>query len=70
MQRIMAFMAGAICGAIVGAVAALLLSPLSGDDLRSQTRSRVDVVIEEGKKAAAARRKELEKQLHEMQHGN
>jgi gas vesicle protein len=69
MTRILAFMAGATCGAIVGAVAALLLAPISGDDLRGGARRRVDEVLSEGRKAAAERRNELEQQLRNMQQG-
>lgn len=67
MGSILAFVAGAMCGGIVGAVAALFLTPLSGDEVRVQTRRRFDEMIEEGKKAADERRSELEKQLREMQ---
>lgn len=67
MRKILAFAAGAMCGAIVGAVAALLLAPLSGGEVRKQARQRLDEIVEEGKKAAAERRAELEKQLRELQ---
>ena len=33
MNKFMGFMAGAVCGALVGAVAALLLTPASGPEL-------------------------------------
>jgi gas vesicle protein len=69
MTRILAFMAGAICGAMVGAVAALLLAPFSGDELRGGARRRVDEVLMEGRRAAAERRAELEQQLRNMQQG-
>jgi gas vesicle protein len=67
MRKILAFTAGAMCGAIVGAIAALMLAPTSGDELREQTRKRFDEIMEEGKKAAADRRAELEAQLRKMQ---
>ena len=67
MQKILAFMAGAMCGAIVGAVAVLLLTPASGMEMREQARKRVDEIVEEGRKAAAERRAELEQQLRQMQ---
>ncbi len=67
MQKILAFMAGAMCGAIVGAVAVLLLTPASGTEMREQARKRMDAMVEEGRKAAAERRAELEQQLRQMQ---
>ena len=67
MRKILAFVAGAMCGAIVGAVAALLLAPVSGSEMQAQARKRIDTVIEEGRKAADERRAELEKQLRQMQ---
>lgn len=67
MRGILAFVAGGMCGAIVGAVAILLLTPLSGDEIRGQTRKRFDDIVAEGRKAAGERRIELEQQLREMQ---
>jgi len=67
MRGILAFVAGAMCGAIVGAVAVLLLTPLSGGEIRGQTRKRFDEIVSEGRKAAGERRIELEQQLREMQ---
>ena len=67
MQKILAFMAGAMCGAIVGAVAVLVLTPASGAEMRDQARQRMDKVVEEGRKAATERRAELERQLRQMQ---
>ena len=67
MQKILAFMAGAMCGALVGAVAVLLLTPASGTQMREQARQRMDAIVEEGRKAAAERRAELEQQLRQMQ---
>ena len=67
MRKILAFVAGAMCGAIVGAVAALMLAPASGDEMRSETRKRFDEIMDEGRRAAAERRAELELQLRQMQ---
>ena len=67
MRNILAFMAGAMCGAIVGAVAALMLAPLSGGEIREQALRRFDETVREGKRAADKRRAELEEQLRKMQ---
>ena len=63
MRQIIGFLAGAMCGAVVGAVAALLLAPASGIELRQQVRARVDELLAEGRQAAEDRRAELEGQL-------
>jgi hypothetical protein len=63
MRKLVSFIAGAMCGAIVGAVAALLLAPASGIELRQMARSRFDEMLTEGRQAAADRRAELEAQL-------
>ena len=63
MRKLVGFVAGAMCGAIVGAVAALLLAPSSGTELRQNVRSKVSDVLSEGHQAAATRRAELEAQF-------
>ncbi len=63
MRRLVGFIAGAMCGAIVGAVAALLLAPAPGVELRQNVRARLDEMLAEGRQAAADRRTELEAQL-------
>ena len=67
MRKILAFAAGAMCGAIVGAVAALLLAPMSGSEVQARARQRVESIVAEGRKAAEERRAELERQLRHMQ---
>ncbi len=63
MNRFLSFFAGVISGALVGAVVAILLAPVSGEDLRIQIQERASYVQDEVKKAAAERRAELEEQL-------
>lgn len=63
MRQMLSFMAGAMCGAVVGAAAALLFTPLSGLELREQARQRYQLLMEEGRQAATERRAELEAQL-------
>ena len=65
----MRFLAGFFIGLILGAVAVLLMTPQSGSDLTQGARSRFDGLLEEGRKAAAARRQELENRLAELQSG-
>jgi gas vesicle protein len=70
MNKIVGFLAGAMCGAIVGAVAALLLTPESGGEIRSEARQRFDELLAEGRKAAGARRSELMGEFEAMKRGD
>ena len=69
MRKAVGFLAGVLAGAIVGSVAALLLAPYSGSELQKQLRTRAQELVDEGKRAAAARRAELEAQLNEFKRG-
>ncbi len=63
MNRTMSFLAGAMCGALVGAVAALLLAPTSGPQLQSDVRGQFEHVMADARAAAEAKRAQLEAQL-------
>lgn len=63
MSRISSFILGAIIGGAVGATAAILLAPSSGENLRSTIVSRAERIREDIAQAAAERRAELERQL-------
>jgi gas vesicle protein len=69
MQKTISFLIGVLSGAIVGAAVAILLAPSSGQELQAQMRTRVQGLIEEGRRAAAARRVELEAQLEAFKRG-
>ncbi len=69
MNKTFSFLVGAIAGAIVGAVAAILLAPAPGSELQEQIRTRMQELIEKGREAAAARRAELEVQLEAFKRG-
>lgn len=60
---ILRFLSGLIVGALIGAVTALLLTPQSGEDFQRQMRERAQQIMEEGRRAAAERRAELEAQF-------
>ena len=66
MRRFMTILAGAACGALVGAVVALLLAPFSGEQLRSQARQRVADFGDELREAYSARRAQLESELEAL----
>jgi gas vesicle protein len=66
MKSFVNFLAGVVLGALVGAGAALLLTPESGADLRRDLRREVDDILDEGRRSAQRRRSELEAQLAQM----
>ncbi|MGB3716516.1 MAG: YtxH domain-containing protein [Candidatus Promineifilaceae bacterium] len=67
MNKMFSFVAGAFCGAIVGATAALLLAPASGEDLRSEMVNRWDDALAEAKQAMEQTRLDLQTQFEQMQ---
>jgi gas vesicle protein len=66
MRRFMAFLTGSLCGALMGAVAALLLAPYSGGELRQRTRERLDTFRDDIREAYDARREQLEAELESL----
>ena len=69
MNKMLSFTAGAICGAIVGAAAALLLTPESGQELRSDVVKRWEKALAEAKQAMEDTRQDLQTQFEQMQKG-
>jgi gas vesicle protein len=63
MNRALNFLLGATIGGIIGATAAILLAPYSGEELRAEINIRKDQIRSEVSQAAADRRAELERQL-------
>lgn len=62
MNKVMGFMAGAICGALVGAVTALLFTPASGSELIQSAEERWQLTKSEARQAMEQRKLELESQ--------
>lgn len=60
------FISGLILGATVGAAAALILAPGTGEETRKEIRREIDDILNEGRKAASQRRAELEEQLAQL----
>lgn len=69
MRKAFSFLAGLLAGATVGTAAAILLAPYSGPELQERIRTRVQGLIEEGRRAAVARQAELEAQLEAFKRG-
>ena len=63
MRKIFSFLAGALCGAVVGGVATLLLTPASGEDLRAQAEAHWQNAKDEARLAMDERRRELENEF-------
>jgi gas vesicle protein len=63
MQGTGKFLEGFILGGLVGVAVALLVTPASGNELRSRIQGEVDRVRGEVNRAADERRAELEQQL-------
>ncbi len=63
MQKALNFVLGLILGALVGSALALLLTPVSGDQLRMDVRDYTRQVRSEVEQAAKSRRIELEREL-------
>ena len=62
MGKVMGFLAGAVCGALVGGVAALLLTPASGTELVQNVEDRWQLTLSEARQARDEKRRELETQ--------
>lgn len=60
MNKVFSFLAGAISGALVGGVAAILLTPASGEELKQGAVERWNLTLEEARKARDQKRIELE----------
>ena len=70
MNKVFSFMAGAMCGALVGGVTALLLTPASGNDLRAQATARWEDALQEAKQARIQTRQQLQAEFERMKGGS
>lgn len=57
------FLEGFILGGLVGVAVALLVTPASGEELRTRVQNEVQRVRSEVNRAAVTRRAEMEQQL-------
>lgn len=69
MHKLLGFVAGALCGAVVGAAATLLLTPASGDELRNRAVNHWDNALAEARDAQESKRRELTNQFEDFRYG-
>lgn len=69
MNKLFSFLAGALSGALVGAVLGLLLTPASGEELRTEVTNRFQNAIEEGRKAMEETNRTMTEQFEQMKGG-
>lgn len=63
MRQVFNFFVGVLMGGLVGATVAILLTPVSGEEVRTQLQERTIRLKEDIKAVAEARRAELEREL-------
>jgi len=63
MEKTINFWGGFIFGAVIGAAAAAFMAPEPGVQVQARVRERINLMVQEGQRAAAERRAELEAQF-------
>ena len=66
MRKFFAFLAGILCGAVVGGATALLLAPMSGRDLQHEIAVRIDQLKAEIESAVAEQETRLRAEFERM----
>ncbi|GAB4271271.1 MAG: hypothetical protein Kow0080_16520 [Candidatus Promineifilaceae bacterium] len=69
MNKFFSFAAGALTGALAGAVLALLLTPASGEEIKTQAVTRWETALNEARLAMEQTRAEMEAQFEQMKKG-
>lgn len=63
------FILGTLIGSVMAGIAVLLLTPLSGDNLRKEIGDRTQIIIEDVKQASTQRQEELKAELENLRLG-
>jgi gas vesicle protein len=66
MRRVFSFLTGIVLGGLVGSILALLFTPSSGAELRTQIRERADSFSGEIRQAVSTKRIELQDRLETL----
>jgi gas vesicle protein len=69
MRQLASFVAGALAGALIGGITALLLAPTSGEELRGRTRERFNEISDDVREAYSARVAQLEAEVARLRAG-
>ncbi len=69
MRRLMSFLSGILSGAVVGAIAAILLAPTSGKEMLGGIQGRADHLVDNLKAAVGQERQRLEAELASLKRG-
>ena len=69
MQRFFAFFTGILSGALIGALAPLLLAPMSGEELRDQAQDQFQSRMDDIRAAVEQERTRLEAELEALKRG-
>lgn len=65
-MRVINFILGLLLGTAVGYTVTLLFVPQSGKETQDSIRQQVEIVLEEGRKAAEETREQLKSRLEEL----
>lgn len=66
MRKFFAFLAGIMCGALVGGATALLLAPMSGQELQDEVADRFEQLKTEVEAAIAEQEQRLRTEFERM----
>ena len=69
MNKLLGFLTGSLCGALVGATVVLLTTPASGDQLRADAQMRVEMALAEARQAMADTQRQKELEFEMMKQG-
>jgi gas vesicle protein len=69
MRQLTSFLAGAFAGALIGGITALLLAPMSGEELRAKGRERFEELSDDVREAYSARVAQLEAEVARLRSG-
>ena len=65
MNKVFSFLAGALCGALIGSTTALLLTPASGEQLKANAVNRWQTAVADAHQAMTDKQRELEQQFEQ-----
>lgn len=69
MNKMFSFMAGALCGALVGGISALLLTPASGAELKHNAQARLHAAMDDARTAMEETQRQLETEFEQAKRG-